>query len=158
MCKKICRKCGKELDIDSFYKHKKMADGRLNVCIDCTKSRVKKHRNENIERIREYDRERSKREESVLARKKYSKTEGGKISHSRCNKAYRDRYPLKYAAHTFISNAVKYGLIRRECKCSECESEYKVEAHHDDYSKPMEIRWLCELCHKQWHRENKPKY
>lgn len=158
MCKKICRKCGKELDIESFYKHKKMADGRLNVCIDCTKSRVKKHRDENIERIREYDRERSKREESVLARKKYSKTERGKLAHYKGNKEYRIRFPIKYAAHVLIGNAVKYGFLKKDTNCSVCLSTEKIEAHHDDYSKPMEIRWLCEKCHKKWHRENKPKY
>jgi superfamily II helicase len=41
---KICRKCGIEKDISQFYKHSQMADGHLNICKDCVKQRVSKHR------------------------------------------------------------------------------------------------------------------
>ena len=29
-----------------------------------------------------------------------------------------------------------------------------VEAHHNDYNKPLEIRWLCRNCHREWHKEH----
>ncbi len=38
---KKCMKCNKNKVLDDFYKHKKMADGRLNKCKECTKSDVK---------------------------------------------------------------------------------------------------------------------
>ena len=34
---KICFKCGRELPLSHFYKHRQMKDGHLNKCIDCTK-------------------------------------------------------------------------------------------------------------------------
>ena len=37
---KKCRKCNKLKPLDSYYKHKKMSDGHLNICISCTKKRI----------------------------------------------------------------------------------------------------------------------
>lgn len=35
--------------------------------------------------------------------------------------------------------------------CEVC-SEVKTQAHHDDYSKPLEVRWLCKICHQKFHK------
>lgn len=155
---KICRGCGVEKPLDQYYKHKEMADGHLNKCIDCVKSRVTKHRNENIERFREYDKKRANWPSRVAARREYSKSEAGKLSHKKAMQSYYEKYPLKKAAHILFGNAVRDGKIKRQEFCSECYSNQKVEGHHDDYSKPLEVRWLCETCHKEWHRYNEPKY
>ena len=40
--------------------------------------------------------------------------------------------------------------------CEECGSTGKVHRHHDDYSKPAEIRWLCPRHHAQYHAKNRP--
>lgn len=52
-------------------------------------------------------------------------------------------------AHKVVGNAVKDGrLVKKPCEC--CGDE-KAEAHHDDYSKPLDVRWLCRKCHKKHH-------
>ena len=56
---KVCRECSQEKPLSEFYKQAKMADGHLNKCIECVKARVAKHREDNIERVQEYDRKRS---------------------------------------------------------------------------------------------------
>jgi hypothetical protein len=57
---KKCRSCGITKNLSEFYTHKNMSDGHLNQCKECVKARVTKHRLANLDRIREYDRVRSK--------------------------------------------------------------------------------------------------
>ena len=46
-------------------------------------------------------------------------------------------------------------------KCGTTGQQYKdgrcpIQGHHDDYNKPLEVRWLCFKCHKEWHKLNTP--
>lgn len=43
-------------------------------------------------------------------------------------------------------------LVKQPCEVC---GERKVRAHHDDYNKPVEIRWLCAKHHFEWHQKNK---
>lgn len=155
---KVCRDCNQEKPITEFYKHAKMLDGHLNKCIECVKARVSKHRKANLEKVREYDKQRSLLPHRVEARKKYQNTEEGKVAKKRAIQSYHKRYPLKYAAHVVTSNYIRDGKLKPSEACSICNSKELIEAHHDDYTKPLEVRWLCIKCHKEWHKHNKPIY
>jgi hypothetical protein len=135
MSQKKCFKCGAEKPLSEFYKHKGMADGRLNKCKECAKKDSTKRRWNKIEEAREYDRKRGNRQ-------------GYKYI-----KEYREKYPKKYKAHRFINNGIKSGLLNPE-PCCVCGTKENLVAHHDDYNKPLEIRWMCQAHHKQWHRDN----
>lgn len=54
-------------------------------------------------------------------------------------------------ARSITNKAINRGeLTRMPCElCGE-----KAEAHHDDYDKPLEVRWLCFYHHRKWHKEN----
>lgn len=59
---------------------------------------------------------------------------------------------LKTRAHQIINGLIFYGKIKRPNKCSMChKSRRKIQAHHDDYSKPKKVRWLCIFCHNLVH-------
>lgn len=58
----------------------------------------------------------------------------------------------KYLAHKAVENALVAGRLTKQ-PCERCGTEDKVHAHHDDYSKPLEVRWLCPPHHKERHRE-----
>ncbi|HEU4430301.1 MAG TPA: hypothetical protein VFT98_16190 [Myxococcota bacterium] len=51
--------------------------------------------------------------------------------------------------------AIKSGRLKRAKSCSKCGLRAsridKIHAHHPDYSKPLEVEWLCALCHKREH-------
>ena len=58
----------------------------------------------------------------------------------------RERYPEHEKARMITYRAIRSGKIKRE-PCEICGLE-KVHAHHDDYSKPLKIRWLCRKHHR----------
>jgi len=130
---KTCFKCQQTKAITEFYVHPQMGDGRLNKCKECAKRDVSKNYQANVEHYTSYERERSRRPERKAA-----------VS------MYRKRRPsIKRAATIATGNAIRDGkLIPKPCeKCGES----KAEAHHDDYSKPLEVRWLCRKHHLEHH-------
>lgn len=155
---KVCKSCKVEKPLIDYYVHKETKDGYLNNCKECVKLRVHKHRLNNIDTVNAYDKKRSMLPHRVKARKEYLKTEQGQVARKKALLNYKNNYPLKYAAHMVTRNAIRDGKLIKQTNCSKCNSDYKIEAHHDDYTKPLEVRWLCELCHKEWHRHNKPIY
>lgn len=63
---------------------------------------------------------------------------------------YRARNPEKWRAQKKVQYAVRYGHLQKK-PCEVC-GEVRVDAHHDDYSKPLQVRWLCRKHHKAEHR------
>lgn len=52
-----------------------------------------------------------------------------------------------------VYRALKKGIIIKPLKCTLCFKEVKLEAHHHDYDKPLEVVWLCKTCHGKVHRK-----
>ena len=63
---------------------------------------------------------------------------------------WRERNPEKRKAQVAVGNALRDRRLVRE-PCEVCGAE-KVHAHHDDYSRPLEVRWLCRQHHAERHR------
>jgi ribosomal protein S27AE len=65
------------------------------------------------------------------------------------NRAWQEKNPEKRAAH----KAVEYHKLIGNLKQQDCEvcGRQNTHAHHDDYSKPLDVRWLCPACHKREH-------
>lgn len=50
------------------------------------------------------------------------------------------------------------GELVKPDKCSECGTEGRIDGHHEDYSKPLEVMWLCGECHRKRHKQFQRKY
>lgn len=154
---KICNRCNEEKPLTDFYKHKKMEDGHLNQCKECKKKQSIEIRNNDIEHYREYDRNRPNKVERLEKQKEYSRTEKGKEVHKKAINKYRESNPIVYGAHVLVNNALRDGKLTKSSLCENCSiSNVKLEAHHCDYSLPLEVLWLCVSCHKEWHKNNTP--
>ncbi len=134
MTTKTCFKCKIKWPLHYYYKHNQMKDGHLNKCKKCSKKDAMDHRANNIEKCREYDRERFQTEH----RKKY---------HTKKTKEHRLRHPEKYKARTWVSNALRDRRLIKQacCVCGSLNST----AHHEDYNKPMEVVWVCQKHHRE---------
>jgi hypothetical protein len=141
---KICRKCGKELPIDNYYKNESMSDGYLNQCKECVKSRVGKHREENVESIREYDRNRSHSPERQALRTAITKKRRHEVE------GYQ-------ACHNKIIREIRKGTMVRSNTCQICSNQGKTEAHHNNYLEKLKVLWLCPCCHRSYHNGKNEK-
>jgi hypothetical protein len=62
---------------------------------------------------------------------------------------FKKKFPEKYRAHCLIHYHVKKGNIKRK-PCVVC-GDVNSFAHHEDYTKPLEVVWLCRKHHREKH-------
>lgn len=134
---KTCFKCKTEKPYSEFYKHAQMKDGHLNKCKLCTKKDVfiYRHESQSREKVLEYDRKRGSRHPPEYMQR------------------YRSIFPNKRKAHNMVSNAIRDRKLFKE-PCEVCCAKIRIHAHHDDYAKPLNVRWLCAAHHRQWHAKH----
>lgn len=62
---------------------------------------------------------------------------------------WQENNPLARRAHNLVSSAIRRGKLERQ-NCRKCGK--RAEAHHEDYSRPLDVIWLCRQCHKELHQ------
>ena len=131
---KKCFRCLSEKDAAEFYKHPSTADGFLGKCKRCTNEDVSKNRNARRQQYKNYERRRFSTPERKAKVAEYQR-------------AHRMRHPEKYTARNILNNAVRDGRVIKY-PCEVC-GDAKSQGHHADYSKPLEVRWLCFKHHRE---------
>ena len=145
---KTCKECQIKKPMTEYYAHKEMADGHLNKCKSCVRSRVAIYTENNAEYCKQYDKQRANLPHRVEARKAYAKTEAGKLAIKKAHKNYVENYPLRKAATIIVNNAVRDGKLKKQ-PCFICGKS--AQAHHPDYSRPLDVIWLCVKHHNEAH-------
>jgi len=150
---KNCAVCNKEIKIKS---------NKQKYCSECAEKQRKEYRtkyNKSEEGKKVYQKAQRKwRKENIalvreITRKsqaKYRKTEKGLKYKAYHRALYRKRYPLKYNIPYLVHMAVKKGIITKD-PCKVCKTTKDVQAHHYDYSKPLDVIWLCRKHHNELH-------
>ncbi len=150
MGEKTCTKCGKTKPGNDFYRQRRGSDARQGRCKDCVRSAATENRLQNLDRARAHDRARGNLPHRVMARAEYQQTERGKAASRAAKRRYAEKNREKREAHILLGNAVRSGSVQRQ-PCEACGSTRNVQAHHDDYSKPLIVRWLCSKHHAAVH-------
>lgn len=132
----ICSKCKRDLSEQSFNWANRKAGKRQTICRECFSDYNRKRYQENKDRIR-------KNIET------YRAENPTKVLTSRIKTCMRN--PTHYNANKVVEQAIIAGKLTRPDRCSICgcsSSEHRIEAHHEDYSRPLDIIWCCTLCHR----------
>lgn len=137
---KLCFKCQITKPIEDFYKHKGMSDGYLNKCKNCTRNDTIQHRKNN-DSVRNYD------------KRRYYENPDRQLAIKKTTINWINKNPEARAAHIKLNNAVKSGLIKKQ-PCGICGDTYRIHGHHKDYSKPLEVEWLCAKHHQRHHADD----
>lgn len=139
-----CSLCKERFSYFNFYQSKKARNGLSSHCRKChTKTNLKTRDVENSRRIcREHmKRARIKNPEKFKERERL-------FSIKRTDKFKRSaRYLLNYS--------VRRGEVIRPNSCENCNKIGKVNGHHTDYSTPLKVEWLCNMCHAKRHHKIK---
>ena len=63
-------------------------------------------------------------------------------------KRWRELNPEKARAKNIVDKRRKRGAIVAPEYCEICQEKPRIiEGHHDDYSKPLDVIWVCHQCH-----------
>jgi len=159
---KPCSKCLVVKPIESFNRDKTHADGLASVCRECrilAKKQAWVSRSSLLtpEQIAEDNKKRGeatkrwiKKNPQIAAKYKKlyrSRHPEAKIRHFYAHKA---KNPEKVKARAIAMAAIRSGKIVR-LPCEVCGNP-KSESHHDDYSKPLDVRFLCLKHHREFHK------
>lgn len=133
---KKCKTCGLILPFDMFHKHKISADGLRSNCKSCR----------SINEAHYYT---DKREHRILCAKQRRQLPEVKEKQNYYSKQYAKNNKLKLRARAILNYNVRTGKLSRPTNCQDCGSPNQIEGHHEDYSKPLDVKWLCVFCHKR---------
>lgn len=117
---------------------------RNDRCVVCVREAAKQWRINNPEKVKA-----SRRRGREGERLNYQKKKAVILARQ---KRYKEKHKEKYRARTQVCIAVKWGRLIKPNACSRCLKQGgKIEGHHPDYNKPLDVIWLCPACHAAEH-------
>lgn len=131
-----CSKCKQWLPETTFFSNKGSYNHLSSQCKKCHyETCIKTKDPDNARRI------------SRECQRRFRQTNPEKYRERRRLQSLNEPKNERTKARQKLNNAVISGRIIRPTNCSQCGKLRKITAHHDDYSKPFEVRWLCLECH-----------
>lgn len=146
--KRTCKACGDVKPLGDFpvYVAGKYK-GRRHTCRTCTNAKmlpiIKKHQ------AHYYHKNENGHRDKARARANQAYKLDPRATAER-NKLYAERHPDRAAAKAAVAAAVRSGTLKR-APCEVCGNK-PSHGHHDDYSRPLDVMWLCRTHHGERHR------
>ncbi len=154
---KVCRGCKTEMPIDQYYKTKNGKNGIDSRCKPCRIEEGKAWYRENVARAKanstRWHRENRDRARE-LKRIWKAKNPRTKDEMNRLQRNWRKDNPGRARANQVLQKAVVLKKIEKPNKCEDCNKDVSqniLHGHHENYSRPLEVNWLCPPCHGDRH-------
>lgn len=152
---KKCTTCGETKPLAGFTTRAASPDGRYNQCLTCRRELTRRWRASNKDRVREYEAAyyAANKDRINAQSRAWMASPLGRASRRIFKKRWDAENPKKRRAHALVTSARNKGHLIPQ-PCERCGAT-KTVAHHDDYAKPYDVRWLCQSRHRQLHAEEK---
>ena len=137
---KFCTKCATDKPLSSYNKNRHNKGGLQTYCRNCMGLYNKKRR----PFIRESHRLEMQRHRKNNPEKTYQSA-----------RKWKNKHPGAHNAHVAVYRALLKGELIKPSRCELCNIGGHIHAHHNDYSNPLDVQWVCSICHKVLHL--KPK-
>lgn len=147
-----CNMCGQTKPETDFYVHQAAPTGRQTRCKGCWKI----SHSRSLEEKRATEEGRKKRS---AWRRTRTLTDAAVERERRHSRKFATEHPEKVSAQRMVRRALSSGKLTRPDKCGHCgqpsipfrDGRPSIQAHHHDYSKPLDVMWLCVDCHAREH-------
>ncbi len=137
---RICSRCYKSKEESEYYKRPNTKCGLRSECRECSKRLIKQWRKEHPNSEQNYKRK-WRREHPIKVKK--------------INKKWADKNRFKIRTHSKSFYACITGRLIKPIVCVMCGTKNeRIEGHHSDYLEPLEITWVCCVCHKSLHKKS----
>ncbi len=146
---KRCSKCGLTKAVSDFSRCSAHKDGLQYYCKACQARYDRSPANRAAHA--QYDRSPAGSARSLRSSARYNRSAAGRAVQARRDRQRRYWFPEKIKAHSAVQHALETGRLVRQ-PCEVCGAK-RVQAHHDDYSKLLEVNWLCLKDHRQRDKE-----
>jgi len=146
LLEKFCNGCNRILPRSEFYER---SNGEIVWCCkECSLKISKKYNKLNQEKIRETHR-------IALIRARENNPELYKNINKNWEEKNKERKKISCRASSKVQKAVKKGILIKPKECQMCKkTNCRIEASHSDYSKPLDVLWVCVSCHRKLDYKN----
>lgn len=135
---------------DRYHLNKEYREAKLLKMREWSKSNPQKNRPSTPERLAYKAKAQAKYRDKMRKLGLYKNVRGDRNLQNKRWQA-KPENKIKREAHLVVSNAIKEGLLKR-LPCEVCHT-LPSNAHHDDYSKQLDVRWLCNKHHYEHHKK-----
>lgn len=139
---KRCSVCFEMKTMEQYQVRRASKDGRTAACRLCL----------SIRDARRVDQPKRVAKRKEIAQKRRLSPELTAIE-NRCKHEWIEKNRIKRSAHIAVDNAVRDRILIKPDNCERCGVNDSLHGHHEDYTKPLDVIWLCRSCHGKRHRE-----
>lgn len=136
---KSCRTCKTEQPLSAFARHNGSHDGYRQHCRECLRTGRRQPKRET--------------EDQRAQRRRRQSRQTWRRSHLQALARHQARFPRAAAATRAVQVAIKAGRITpaKGCQAAGCTFTGRLEAHHNDHARPLEVLFVCPAHHRRGH-------